>query len=352
MREIESARELLDDLLHDFQFASPADKANALAIPLERIVRELVDGPLPISAIEASTRGAGKGLLARVLLAITSTPTAIWSEVKDEAEIRKALTSFFAAGTEALLIDNLRHGLVSGVIAAAVTTDEWIDRLLGTNRLVRAKVRCSWIVTANNLSASSEILRRCSRIRLTPTVERPEERTDFRHPALMQWVVEYRSDLLRALIIFINHWIDYGRPAPTMAPLGSFESWTKTIGGILETNGITDFQANRREFADVADLETAPWRELIAKWWGEHTDKLVQSKDLFLLAEGIDGFPLRGKDERGLRTSFGTELRKFKDRVLAITANKTLIEVQVVMSPEKLQGAAQWRLVKDKANAA
>jgi hypothetical protein len=349
--EVGDARELLlKDLLGDFPFASDSDRANALALPIERVAREMIEGPLPINVIEASVRGAGKGLLSRALLGITNTPAAVWSEVRDDAEMRKALTSFFAVGTEALLIDNLRRALSSPVLAAAVTTEDWVDRLLSTNRLLRAKVRCSWIVTANNLMASSEMLRRSSRIRLVPKEEHPENRNEFTHPNLMQWVVENRSRLLRAVIILVNNWLAHTdergkRPQPlSVKPLGSFESWSTVIGGILETSGIPEFQANRREFADAADAEAAPWRELIGRWWDIHKTGVVQSKDLFPIAEQIEAFPLRGTTERGQRLAFGNELMKWRDRVLTITVEKKQIEVRVTLAPEKRQHSAQWQL--------
>jgi hypothetical protein len=277
-----------------------------------------------------------------------------WAEVTDEAEMRKALTTFFMAGNEVLFIENATRPFTSGVFAGAITDPEWIDRLLTTNRQVIVPVRNSWFATANQPTTSKEMARRTSRTRLIPSTEHPEDRpaSDFKHADLPGWVKENRDRLMYALIVLVQNYLAKGKPQPKrVKPLGSFESWSMTIGGILEASGIPDFQGNRREFAEVADLETAPWRELIARWWEKYGGALIQSKDLFPIVEQIDGFPLRGKDERGLRTAFGTELRKWKDRVLAIAAEKTFIEVRVTLSSQKLQGAAQWHLVEVKADA-
>jgi putative DNA primase/helicase len=301
---------------------------------------------------EASTSGSGKGLLAKVTLSMTNTPIPVWPEVKDESEMRKALTTFFIAGHEVLFMDNIKRPIKSGVLAAALTTDERKDRLLGVNRDVVVRIRNSWITTANNPSGDKDILRRCDRIRLIPKTEHPENRlpSDFAH-VLPAWAIENRDRLMHALIVLVQHWLAEGKPLPKrVQPLGSYENWSITIGGILECAGIEGFQANRRNY-DAADSETEPWRELIAQWWSKHKSDLVLSKDLFPLAEAIDGFPLKGDTDRGLRTSFASELMKYRERVLTITVSGKLIELQVTLSPEKLHNAAQWQLVEVKADA-
>ena len=350
--EVMAAVDLLFELVQDFPFEGLPDKANAIGFAFERVAREMIEGQLPLSLIEASVPGAGKGLLAKSLLAITNTPAPVWAEVREEAEIRKALTTFFIAGHEVAFLDNITR-LTSRVLAAALTTAEWTDRLLGVNRDVVVQIRNSWVGTANNPTGSKEMMRRCSRIRLVPRTERPEDRpaSDFKHADLPAWIVANRNELMRALIVLVHHWLAEGKPLPKrVRPLGSYEGWSMTIGGILENAGIEGFQGNRRNF-DVADSETAPWRELISQWWAEHGGKLVQSKTLFLLAERIDAFRLKGETERGQRTSFGSELTKWKDRVLTIGEGKTAVELQIVLSPEKLQGSPQWHLVEVKADA-
>jgi putative DNA primase/helicase len=281
--DLMEAINLLLEVIQDFPFASAADKANAIGLGFERPVREMIAGPLPLHLIEASVPGAGKGLLGKALLAMTNTPAAIWPEVKDEAEMRKALTTFFVAGHEVLFMDNIKRPMKSGVLSAALTADDWTDRLLGVNRDVVVRIRNSWIATANNPSLDKDILRRCDRIRLIPRTEHPENRaaSGFKHADLLVWIAEKRNELLRALIILVQHWLAQGKPLPQrVRPLGSFEGWSMTIGGILECAGIEGFQGNRRNY-DAADSETEPWRELIAQWWGKYEGALVQSKDLF-----------------------------------------------------------------------
>ena len=94
-------------------------------------------------------------------------------------------------------------------------------------------------MTANNPALDKEFLRRCTRIRLAPKTEHPENRppSDFKNRNLPGWCAEHSNDLLRALIILAQNWIAKGKPPPQGAVLGSYESWSAVIGGILESGG-------------------------------------------------------------------------------------------------------------------
>jgi putative DNA primase/helicase len=199
---------------------------------------------------------------------------------------------------------------------------------------------------------SKEMAHRTSRTRLIPSTEHPEDRpaSDFKNPNLPGWIEQNRDKLMYALIIIVQNYLAKGRPPPERVKLlGSFESWSMTIGGILECAGIEGFQGNRRKLDDSADSETETWREMIGRWHQKYGSKLVLARDLFPIAEKIESFPLRGERERQQRLAFGNELGKWKDRVIGIVvADRKLIEVQVVLSPEKKSHSAQWRLVEVK----
>ena len=347
--EVEAARNLLLEMIFNFPFDGDSDRANALALPFERLMREMIRGPLPINLFDATTSGSGKGLLARSLLGITNTACHAWPEVENDAEMRKALTSFFMEGAEVVLIDNVKHKIKSGPLALATTEPEWTDRLLSLNRKIVVKILNSWVMTANNPALEKDFLRRCNRIRLAPKMEHPENRPPgaFKHGNLPGWCVEHRNALLRALIILVQNWIAKGKPPPKRVPsLGSYESWSAVIGGILESAGIEGFQANRVQFEnDAGDFETELQRELIAGWWLAHNNGQVLSKTLFSIAETVDGFPLKGADEKAQRVSFGITLRGLNGHVFTLeTDDDSSIDLEVVRIPSKLHSAVLWQL--------
>ena len=67
--EIEqAARFLVIEYLGDFPFDSEASRQHALAMLLLPFARLMIDGPVPLQCVDASTPGTGKGLLQRSLM--------------------------------------------------------------------------------------------------------------------------------------------------------------------------------------------------------------------------------------------------------------------------------------------
>ncbi len=338
--DIQRAKDLiLEELLCDFPFVSEADRAHAVAVFLLPYARDLIDGPTPNHLIEAPSAGSGKGLLAEVLLSpAVGRHIGVVVEARDDDEWRKRLTACFREGRSVILLDNVTRPLNSGVLAAALTTLTWDDRLLGKNETVSLPVRCVWLTAANNPVLSTEIARRCVRIRIDPKVDRPWQRTMFKHCDLRSWVAEHRADLVWAALILIQAWISKGRPHPRLNSLGSFEAWSTVMGGVLETAEVPGFLMNLNELYDTADQEGVAWREFVALWEEVLQEQDVSTAQLLDLAKDVEGLPLgRSETDRGQLVAFGKALAKQRDRVIGdfrITAGS------------KKQRASRWRLVR------
>lgn len=313
--DVARATALIGELLADFPFASPADRAHAVALLLLPFVRDLIDGATPLHLVEAPTPGSGKDLLIdALLLPGTGGDVSGMTEAGNDDEWRKRLTAQLRQGPSAVVIRNLRRSLDSGALAQALTGQVWEDRLLGANDVIRLPIRCVWAASGNNPVMTSEQSRRTVRIRLDPGVERPWERTTFRHPDLRQWAAAHRGDLVWSALVLVQSWLVAGRPRGIVS-LGSYENWAAVIGGVLGHVGIEGFLANRRQFYEAADLEAEPWRALVADWWARFGDREVGVAQLFSLARGIDGFDFGGGSERSEKTSFGRQLGHQRDRV-------------------------------------
>ena len=264
-----------------------ANIAHSYALLLLPFVRDLIDDPTPLHLIEASAAGSGKGLLAHALLSVSmGHHISVLTEAREEDEWRKRLTTVFKEVRAAVLLDNLRRPLDSGQIAAALTAWSWEDRKLGTNETIRVPVRCLWCVTANNPVLSTEIARRTIRIRLDPKMDRPWLRTEFKHPDLLAWVAENRGRLVWSALVLIQHWLARGRPLPEkMTSLGSYEQWSKVIGGILAAAGIPGFLSNLEEFYELADHEGAVLRAFVGLGWEKYQSQEVGTVELLPIAK-------------------------------------------------------------------
>ncbi len=187
---------------------------------------------------------------------------------------------------------------------------------------------------------STEIARRTVRIRLDPRVDRPWQRTEFRHRDLRGWADEHRAELVRAALVLCRAWIAAGQPLGTTV-LGSYERWSAVLGGILGTVDINGFLENLEAFYEDADVEGAIWRQFVDRWAAEFGEQEVESTQLFDLANSIDGFDFGFGNDRSQRTSFGKQLTRQRDRVIG--------EYRIAQTSggkTKSHKSKKWRLIR------
>ena len=270
---------LLDDVLGDFPFADDASRAHALALLLLPFVRRMIDGATPLHLVSAPTEGTGKGLLARCFALITTgSPLSAMHEANDDAEWGKQIVSALMTGSPYICLDNLSKPLKSGKLASALTEPIYTDRLLGVNRLVSCPVDCVWLATGNNPHGSKEITRRMVLIRLDASMEHPQLRSGFRHPDLVSWVRQHRSELVAACLTLCAAWIAKGKPLGK--PLGSFENWAGAMAGILDTAGVSGLLGNLDTLYQDVNTSDAEWREFVSLWWDSFGTKPATASQL------------------------------------------------------------------------
>lgn len=310
---------LLDELLVDFPFVTPADRAHAMAAMLLPFCRRMIGGVTPLHLIEAPSAGTGKGLLTAIIALLATgqaAPGRTLPVMEDEA--RKMITSELAQGRPIVLLDNIseKRELDNPALASVITSSVWTDRILGLSQMATLPNKALWIMTANNPQLSLEIARRCIRVRIDARADRPWLRGGFRHDPLMDWARENRGQLILAILTLIQSWIAHGRPRSRRS-LGSFEQWSGVIGGILETAGIEGFLGSLDELYDAADQDGQAWREFTASWWEQwgsaprtvgQLNDFCRDRELMLKARG-EG------TARSQQTRLGAALMSVRDRI-------------------------------------
>jgi putative DNA primase/helicase len=268
--DVKAALKLLGEVIGDFPYADQASLANTLALGLTPILREVIDGPIPLAAIDKPTPGTGATLLVESLAVATSgTEPGALGAVEDDNEMRKAITAKMRTGERWLFLDNVNVELKSAALARALTATVWEDRILGVSKTLRAPVRNVWVATANNLELSLEIARRSYWIRMDAQLEKPWERPtqQFRHPDLKAWVRENRSEILGALLTIGRYWFVKRKPTPANMPvMGSFEAWSKTLAGVLDAAGVEGFLENSKALYEKAISHTGLWAAFLEVW--------------------------------------------------------------------------------------
>lgn len=304
-----------DEVLRDFPFSGSAERAHAYALIFLPFVRRVISGCTPLHMIEGSTRGSGKTLLNEVCasFSVVRGARSTMPPVRDDEEMRKRVTMVFGAAAEVVAFDNLTGKLDSPTLAALLTSEDWTDRLLGVNQGVRYRNTIIWTATANNLTLDEDIARRIVRIRLEPQVENPSMRKGFRHAELTAWMEAERATCLRHAWTCVLGWFQAGCPTVETPPMGSYQSWARTVGSLLAWLGVEGFLTNRSDVQTVSVADSAMLGAFVATWWERHGDQEVTSEQLLVVADEVE-YPLRGETETSRRLSVTWSVRKLRGR--------------------------------------
>lgn len=326
---------IFNELLVDFPFASDGDRAGAAALLLEPFVRDMITGPTPLHLIEASTPGTGKTKLAlncaAVALGCAPRDVAAKPLSSEEPEIRKSITADLMEGRPVVFFDNVSHSIRSPALAQALSSGAWSDRKLGEAGNVQYPIRCSWVMTSNNAGYDVDMARRISLIRLdlsslgvpASVQEHPETRDPetLRHADLERWVMEHQGQLVWACLTLVQSWVAARRPQWPGTPLGSFESWSQVVGGVLEYAGVRGFLTNREKIEASGADDRGMIVEFLEGWWAAYRDAGVSAQDLGMLNigladDGSGGGVLGLNSKIGSSKAMGYWLKRHRDQVI------------------------------------
>lgn len=272
--DIASAKRTIAEIICDFPFVDDASRINCIATLISPVVRDLIKGPVPMALFDKPQPGTGASLLTEIIGIIsTGRPAAMFTAPKTSEEWKKSITSTLIDGRLVVTVDNIENKLYSPVLASLLTSEMWQDRLLGRSEMVTLKHRMIWIGNGNNIQLGGDLPRRCYWVRLDAQMARPQERSEFRHADIKEYVLTHRSEILSAVLVLARAWVVAGKPEPKDLPrLGSFEGWVRTLGGILAHAGYAGFLKNQAAMYDANDIDTPQWEGFLAAWynaWGE-----------------------------------------------------------------------------------
>lgn len=329
-KTINKAVDVLWDVFSDFPFDSSASRANIMAAVLTVVLRDLINGPIPLLVIDKPSQGTGASLLSDVISTIgTGKPAFMTSRPEgrgSEEEMRKKITAILIDGRPLVVLDNVEGVFRSAVLCSALTANLWSDRILGRSENVDLPHRTVWIATGNNIRLAGDLPRRSYAVRLDAKQARPWQRgpETFRYPHLLRHVREQRPRILSAIFVMARAWINAGKPEPAKAPvLGSFDEWRRVIGGILDFAGINGFLENLEDVyaASLMDDGLEGFIEVCQEIFGE---KPFKARDIFrelteqkneTLENALP--PALSVDDRGFTRKLGNLLSVHQGKVFA-----------------------------------
>lgn len=350
--EAAAALAVLGEPLAEFPFASPADRANALALMLTPLVRPMVAGNVPLALVEAPRAGTGKGLLADVAAILaTGRPAELTDTPRHADEVGKVIGALLMEGASMVVLDEAEQ-LGSPALNMALTSASLRVRVLGRSQTARVPQRATWIALGNNPRIRGDMVRRFYRVRLDAKVSVPWART-FERGNLREWTAHNRGRLVAAALTVARAWHVAGRPGKPEQRLGGFEDWTLTVGGMLAYAGEAAFLANVVDAQHEADAESAALEAFL-----EALEDRYGTGGPFTVAEACEALeaagPLREAlpDELAalpaerLRDALGKTFRKARDTRYGTRGVRL---EQAGMTRAKV---ARWRIVADEPREA
>lgn len=232
----------LNEVFADFPYVDDAARMVPIAAILTLLARSAINGAVPAFLLDATTRGSGKTLQADAVSAVAlGRSAARKSYPVEEEELGKILAAYATAGARLVLFDNVTREFGGGELDQCLTARDTVElRPLGRTEILKLPWAAVIMASGNNIVLGEDTVRRVLVARLETPLENPEDRTNFRHPHLFEWIIEERSRLVVAAMTILRAFTRLGGHQHDGKAWGSFEAWSRLIPGAIVFAGGAD----------------------------------------------------------------------------------------------------------------
>ncbi|HET8938485.1 MAG TPA: hypothetical protein VFN67_33805 [Polyangiales bacterium] len=260
------ALDVCKDLVAQFPFRKRMHLAAWLSVLLAAVTSAAHEGNLPPTVIDADRRGTGKTWLVHIISIILTGEEAEIHEWKEGEQLGHLIFAAALAGKRLFLIDDVAVEVRGQRLNAASTSRRLSDRGLGTKNILGVRHCLQTVITGNHLAVASDMTRRVIGVRLKSPVERPELRSDWKYPKILQHVREHRAELMSAALTIVRAYHCAGRPPVKVTPLGSFEEWSDWVCRPLVWLGLPNPIDTQDEIEAGGSSDSAKLEAVVMAW--------------------------------------------------------------------------------------
>lgn len=269
-----------DAFLRQMDFASQADRTNALAAAVTVVLRNHFIGGKPVFVATGSKSHSGKDTV--ILFAAGECGQCSVSYQSTDWAVERCFVGALNANPDigVVVIENARlgrhdHHISSAFVERFITDPAPFLFSTGSGPPVRRRNDIVVAISTNFGNVSEDLLNRALPCHLEPAGDINDRESPIGNPKL-EYLPTYRSEIAAEIRGMIEKWKAAGMPRDTKAK-HPFTEWAAVVGGILRTNGYEGFLANygTRRIADDpirkgiallgASLSGATWRRP-AEW--------------------------------------------------------------------------------------
>lgn len=256
--EVGDGLEAVNAFLDVMEFATPADRTNAVAAALTVMLRRHFLGEKPLVQITATKSHAGKGTVTEFVRGSVTKADILYESIDWPMQAQFQRQVRLDPDLGVIVLDNVRLDSAGGrgkfirsaFVEGFVTNAEVVLASPGAGEAVALSNKFVVVLNTNDGSLSQDILNRALPIHLAPRGSIHERRSPIGNPKL-EFLPRNRSRIEAELRGMIERWRLAGRPLDESAR-HSMTPWARTIGGILLHGGFADFLGNQqaRKVAD------------------------------------------------------------------------------------------------------
>ena len=266
MMSVDAAVTMLLDVVCDFPFFDDKHRSAWVAALITMLSRAAFAGSSPLFLFDANMSRTGKGLLTDIIAIILTGLLASRFDAPTSAEEwNKVILAIALSGMPLAIFDNLKGKLGSPALENALTTGRYAGRVLGVSQTIEIAVTWGWMGTANNVVMTTDMIGRTISSRIESLTENPGERSDFKYPRLLDYVMEHRRELAIAALSIPAQFIRAGRPSQKLKAFGGFESWSDLVRQSIVWAGLPDCDS-RDLLAIDSDTDSGLLDQFLASW--------------------------------------------------------------------------------------
>jgi len=233
--ELPVAVKALNDLLSEFDFQTPGDKARALASFITPALKMggFITGSIPVDVAEADQSQSGKTYRQRVVAAIyNEVPAMVVARNGGVGSVDESFAQRLVAGRPFIQLDNVRGRMDSQFIESFLTADgPFAARVPHRGDVNIDPSRFFLFMSSNGVDTSRDFANRSSIIRIRKRVG-----YDYRtYPEgdLLAHVRAKQPFYLGCIFAVIREWVENGKPQ-TKTCDHDFRGWARILGWIVE----------------------------------------------------------------------------------------------------------------------
>jgi hypothetical protein len=314
--------ETIKRFLDVMDFATPADRTNAVAAALTVQLLSHWPGHKPLVLVTATKPHSGKGTVSEFIRGSVAKADVLYESVDwpMQSQFQRLLALDPEVGV--VCLDNVRLDSSGG--RARCIRSAWLESFVTMPEVtlaspdgggpVRLPNRFVFLVNTNDGALSADLLNRALPIHLAPRGDVHDRPSPIGNPKL-EFLPHNRGRIEAELRGMIERWRRAGRPADDGAR-HPMSLWAKTVGGILKANGFTDFLGNYQLSRGAQD----PTREALAVLAGAAPGKPLKPVEWAEIA-------VRQGLAKTLFSSHERDTELGRARAIGVTFGKYLAEV-------------------------